>query len=163
MLYQLVEKSITVLSEYFIWYRKIIIWSGQARNFFWVKGFYLYMTNIISHSLCDPATLLLFFSIAFWFCTLIIIAALKNDGFLLTGVGLAKYLICIICVFHHGFVTCLYYYHFFFFKVLIYLTTPDLSCSMQDLIPWTGIKPGPPALGAQGFSHWIIRDVPISF
>ena len=50
------------------------------------------MTNIISHSLCDPATLLLFFSIAFWFCTLIIIAALKNDGFLLTGVGLAKYL-----------------------------------------------------------------------
>lgn len=97
------------------------------------------MTNIISHSPCNPATLLLFLSIAFWVYILIIIAAFKNDGFLLTGVGLAKYLICIICVLHHYFVTCLYYYHLFFFKVLIYLTIPDLSCSMQDLIPRTGI------------------------
>lgn len=110
------------------------------------------MTNIISHFPLNPATLILFLSIAFWVCILIIIAAFKNDGFLRTGVGLAKYLICIICVLHLGFVRCLYYYHFFL-KVLIYLTMLDLNCSMQDLIPRTGIEPGPPALGAQGLRH----------
>ena len=39
-----------------------------------------------------------------------------------------------------------------------------LSCSMQshsfglwDLVPWPGIKPGPPALGAWCLSHWTTR------
>ena len=35
-----------------------------------------------------------------------------------------------------------------------------LSCSMWDLVPWLGIKPGPPALGARGLSHWTTRKVP---
>ena len=35
-----------------------------------------------------------------------------------------------------------------------------LNCSMWDLVPWPGIKPRPPALGAQTLSHWSTRDVP---
>ena len=38
-----------------------------------------------------------------------------------------------------------------------------LSCSMQDLIPWSGIKPRPPALGTQSLSPWTTREVPIFF
>ena len=30
-----------------------------------------------------------------------------------------------------------------------------LSCDMWDLVPWPGIKPRPPVLGAQSLSHWI--------
>ena len=36
------------------------------------------------------------------------------------------------------------------------------SCSMWDLVPWPGIKPRPPALGAQSVNHWTIREVPSS-
>ena len=32
---------------------------------------------------------------------------------------------------------------------------------MWDLVPWPGIKPGPPALGAQSLSHWTSREVPM--
>ena len=28
------------------------------------------------------------------------------------------------------------------------------SCGMWDLVPWPGIEPRPPALGAQSLSHW---------
>ena len=35
-----------------------------------------------------------------------------------------------------------------------------LNCSMWDLVPWPGIKPRLPALGAQTLSHWSTRDVP---
>ena len=34
------------------------------------------------------------------------------------------------------------------------------SCSMWDLVPWPGIKPGPPELGAQILGHWTTRGVP---
>ena len=37
-----------------------------------------------------------------------------------------------------------------------------LSCGMWDLVPWPGIEPGPPALGAQSLSHWTTRDIPQS-
>ena len=33
------------------------------------------------------------------------------------------------------------------------------SCDMQGLVPWPGIKPGPPALGAQNLSHWTTKEV----
>ena len=43
-----------------------------------------------------------------------------------------------------------------FFSFLIYLAVPDVSCgtgdlhcSMWDPVPWPGIEPGPPALGAE--------------
>ena len=37
-----------------------------------------------------------------------------------------------------------------------------LSCSMWDLVPWSGIEPGHPALGAWWPSHWTTREVPKS-
>ena len=36
-----------------------------------------------------------------------------------------------------------------------------LSCGLRDLVPWPGIEPGPPALGAKSLSHWTTREVPI--
>ena len=33
-----------------------------------------------------------------------------------------------------------------------------LSCSMWDLVPWPGIEPGTPALGAQSLSHWTTKE-----
>ena len=38
----------------------------------------------------------------------------------------------------------------------------NLCCSMRDLVPQPGIKPGPPALGVWGLSHWTTREVPLS-
>ena len=49
---------------------------------------------------------------------------------------------------------------FSFFKVFIYLPVPGLSCGMWDLVPWPGIKLGPPALGEWSISHWTTREVP---
>ena len=37
-----------------------------------------------------------------------------------------------------------------------------VAACMWDLVPRTGIKPGPPALGAQRLTHWTTRDVPNS-
>ena len=37
----------------------------------------------------------------------------------------------------------------------IYLAMPGLSCSMWDLVPWPGIEPGSPALGA-----WVLATGP---
>ena len=41
-----------------------------------------------------------------------------------------------------------------FLTVFIHLVMPGLICSMCGLVPWAGIEPGPPALGAQNLSHW---------
>ena len=40
------------------------------------------------------------------------------------------------------------------------MAAPGLSCSMWDLVSWPGIKPGPPALGAQSLNHWASKEVP---
>ena len=45
-----------------------------------------------------------------------------------------------------------------FFKN-IYLVVLGLSWGMWYLVPWPGIESGPPALGAQSFSHWTTREV----
>ena len=34
------------------------------------------------------------------------------------------------------------------------------NCGMWDQGPRPGIKPRPPALGAQGLHHWTTREVP---
>ena len=54
-----------------------------------------------------------------------------------------------------------------FFKMFIYLAVPclsytrqTLSCGMWDLVPSTGIKPGPSALGVWSLSLWTTREVP---
>ena len=51
--------------------------------------------------------------------------------------------------------------------LFIYLPVPglscgsrDLSCGIRDLVPWPGIKPGPPALGAWSLNHWTTKEVP---
>ena len=49
---------------------------------------------------------------------------------------------------------------FICFYLFIYLAAPGLSCSMWDLVPWPGMEPKLPALGAQSLSHWTIREVP---
>ena len=40
------------------------------------------------------------------------------------------------------------------------MMAPRLSCGMWDLVPWSGIKPGRPALEVQSLSHWTPREVP---
>ena len=37
-------------------------------------------------------------------------------------------------------------------------STWTLSCGMWNLVPWAGIKLGPPALGVQSLSYWTIRE-----
>ena len=55
---------------------------------------------------------------------------------------------------------------FFLFKIFIWLLQVLVaecgifSCSTWDLVPWPGIEPGPPALGAQSLSHWTTREIP---
>ena len=34
------------------------------------------------------------------------------------------------------------------------------SWGMRDLVPWPGMKPGPPALGVWSLNHWTTREVP---
>ena len=49
----------------------------------------------------------------------------------------------------------------FFFNIylFIYVAALGLNCSMWDLVPGAGIKPGPYALGVWSLSHWTIREV----
>ena len=48
----------------------------------------------------------------------------------------------------------------FFFNYYFYLAELRLSCSMWDLVPWPGIEPGPPALGAQRLRPQTTREIP---
>ena len=50
----------------------------------------------------------------------------------------------------------------FFKRIFIYLFggTRIFSCSMRDVVPWPGIEPGSPALGAWTLNHWTTREVP---
>ena len=48
----------------------------------------------------------------------------------------------------------------YIYFLFIYLAAPGLSCGMWDLVPWPGIEPGLPALGARSLSHWTAREVP---
>ena len=66
---------------------------------------------------------------------------------------------------------------FFFFNIYLFVwihqilvaTSKIFTCGMQtlsysmwDLVPWPGIEPGSPALGAQSLSHWTTREVPMN-
>ena len=57
-----------------------------------------------------------------------------------------------------------------FVKICVYLAVMGLSCSikifdfhcgMWDLVPWPGIEPEAPRLGAQNLSRWTTREVPL--
>ena len=39
------------------------------------------------------------------------------------------------------------------------ISMPILSCGMWDLVPWSGVEPGPPSLRAWSLSHWTTREV----
>ena len=47
-----------------------------------------------------------------------------------------------------------------FIVYLFILTGPGLSCGTWGLLPWPGMEPGPPALGAQSLIHWTSREAP---
>ena len=53
--------------------------------------------------------------------------------------------LCLIYMYIHVYI---YTHTVFQFYFKIYLAVPGLSCVMQDLIPGSGIEPGPPTLGA---------------
>ena len=48
-------------------------------------------------------------------------------------------------------------------KIFVYLATLGFGCCMWDLVLWTEIEPGPPAVGAWSLSHWTIRVSPFIF
>ena len=83
--------------------------------------------------------------------------------------------------FFNLFLKNIYLFIYLFTYLLTYLAAPGLSCGMQDLrchvwdlhcgmrtlscgmwdlVPWPGMKPGTPALGAWSLSHWTTREVP---
>ena len=60
-----------------------------------------------------------------------------------------------------SFYSYLLYLFFLFLKYLFIWLCQMFSYGMQELVPWPGMEPRPPALGAQNLSHWTIRDIPI--
>ena len=51
---------------------------------------------------------------------------------------------------------------FIFILEAFYLfIVPGLCCSLWNLVPWPGIKPGPPALEEWSLGHWTTREVPV--
>lgn len=56
-------------------------------------------------------------------------------------------------------------YAFFVFLclVFIYLAVPGLSCGMWDIVPRSGIEPGPPTFGVWSLSHWTPQGSPNSW
>ena len=65
-----------------------------------------------------------------------------------------------LCAFYYDALWLMQFFLFFFLIFIVYLAAPGLSCSMWDLVPWPGIEPGTPALGAQSLNHWASREVP---
>ena len=66
---------------------------------------------------------------------------------------------CLVNVLYNN-VTAPQFTFLVFFNIFAVL---GLSCNMWDLVPWPGIKPRPPALGAWSLSHGITWDVPSVF
>ena len=52
------------------------------------------------------------------------------------------------------------FYLFIWLHWVLVIARGILSCSTWDLGPWSGIEPGPPALGAQSPRHWTTREIP---
>ena len=48
----------------------------------------------------------------------------------------------------------------FFFFFFFFLAVPGHSCSMQNLVPYLGIKSGLLELEEQSLNHWTTREVP---
>ena len=95
------------------------------------------------------------------FCFCLLVSLCMSCSFI--SYGLSFLLLILLRFLYSGFIflcatnAFLVWIFFFFF---IYLASPDLSCSMWDLVPWRGIEPVPPALEAQSLNHWASREVP---
>ena len=48
-------------------------------------------------------------------------------------------------------------YLFILLCQVLVVASRTFTCSMWDLVPWPGIEPGSPALGAWNLSHWTTR------
>ena len=72
--------------------------------------------------------------------------------------------VCFLLYFQvHGSFFCHVWYaiNFIEYKYLfMYLAALGLSCSKQDLVPWSGIEPRHAALGAWNLSYWTTREIP---
>ena len=55
----------------------------------------------------------------------------------------------------------IYFYLFTWLYQVLVLAFGIFSCSMWNLVPWPGIEPRPPALGARNLTHWTTRKVPM--
>ena len=57
------------------------------------------------------------------------------------------------------------FFFFFFFELhwVLVAAFRFFSLGMWELLPWPGIKSGPPAVGARSLSHWTVREVPKAF
>ena len=88
----------------------------------------------------------------------------------------------IICLLQFSQVFSMRIFFLFFFNIYLFIWLPQVlvaacgifscsmwtlrcgmlafSCSMWILVPWPGIEPGPPALGAWSLNCWTIREVP---
>ena len=59
---------------------------------------------------------------------------------------------------------CIYFYIYLFIWlhwVLVVCRVFDLHCSMWDLVPWSGMEPGPHALEVWSLTHCTTREVPM--
>ena len=79
----------------------------------------------------------------------------------------ARFLLCIIFITFKVFIISLLgcpgsSWQGLFFPQLRHVSSSVVACSIQFLDQgWRpGVKPGPPTLGVQRFSHWTIREVP---
>ena len=54
-----------------------------------------------------------------------------------------------------------YYFYFFIWPHQVLVVAHKIfSCSMWDRVPWPGIEPWLPVLGAWSLSHWTTREAP---
>ena len=78
------------------------------------------------------------------------------------GVGLLSVTVCLLLLFFFVVKSVLVCTSFFFLIIYLFiLAMPGLNCGLWDLVPWPGIEPGLPALGAQNLRHWTTRETPV--
>ena len=59
------------------------------------------------------------------------------------------------------FLFLIFIYVFIWLHLLLVVAHSIFGCGMQDLVPWLGIEPWFPALGARSLNHWTTREVPL--
>ena len=57
---------------------------------------------------------------------------------------------------------CLLKYLFIWLHQVLIVARRVFSCGMRDLVPRSGVKPGPHALGSWSISQWPTREAPLT-